>query len=307
MNINYSKYSLANGMPLILCSDADAIDSYSLRIRNGWTLEANVLLASYLLKPNDFFLDFGANVGCFSAPLALLSGASGVAVEALPQNVLLLQECIATNKLDIKIVSGAVLDEDAFVFIEGSSAYGHLSSQESGVQVRSYKASSIIDLHKADMVKLIKIDIEGAELRCLNGSPLVFQSEMLRHVIFEANGPLCLRNGYMPQDLIKFFEELNYSVYLINGRRLDKRTSRDFQEFGNCDYIATKDQIDTGILPNYTFDPIKSDRKIAEVVNALVNMKPQYRKFMLHQLDLIKPDCLGAPSIVKAIGAAYPT
>jgi methyltransferase, FkbM family len=298
MSIVDSRWSLGGGKSVVLCTWENAVDPYSVRVRESWSVEANVLLAASLIDPQTSFFDFGANIGAFSIPLALLSGARGVAVEALPRNLQLLERAILLNGVDVKVVNGAISDSDGTVFFSGESAYGHISSQGTGIEVTCFSADTLVgDLFSGDIPGLVKVDIEGSELACFSGGKKLFGSQSLRHVIFEANGPHCVANGYMPQDLIRVLEGFGFDCFLIDGHTLARRDSRSFQEFGNCDYLATRDAHLLDHLPGYKLGELDESRRIQEIVRACTGMKPQYAAFMRVQRQRVEL----SPSISRQI------
>lgn len=235
-----SKYQLGNNESVVFYTDGDATDSYTIRLQKNWKLQANVLVANELISRSEVFYDFGANLGTFSIPLSLLSGARGLAVEANPKNNLLLEMSISKNNVPLKLLQGAVSGENGYLYFECESAYGHVVNEPKGIKVECFTANSVFQRSKLDFPALAKIDIEGSELSCLKGSPQFFSNIALHSVIIESNGPHCLQNNYMPQDLLATLAEYGYELYLIRGHKLIPKNPWDFQEEGNCDYLATR-------------------------------------------------------------------
>ena len=285
MEMIKSKWSVF-GKDCVFFTSASAKDSYSERVRESWKIEANALIACQLLSAGDTFFDFGANIGVFSVPVAITTSAKAIAIEALPVNAALLRNAVSANSVDIRVIEAAVGGADGFVYFEGESAYGHISNKPTDLRVLSLNAETITKEYSGGLVpKLVKIDIEGSELSCLKGAKSFFTNLNLKHVIIEANGPHCIKNGYTPQDLLKALEEYGFSCYLIDGYNLVKRGSQDFQEFGNCDYLATKEEnlfLTYPMLRSVTFD---EERIFKSVLHTCLNMKKQYREFMYCQLD----------------------
>jgi FkbM family methyltransferase len=128
------------------------------------------------LKPGDIFVDVGANVGYYSIRASKLVGAKGkvFAVEPVPQTVTVLKFNIKLNgvrnvtvidkagwhtraKLKLKVAKGPV----------GSSSF--CRSANLVVDVDAIPLDEIFNTRNLLEIKLIKIDVEGAEYEVLKG------------------------------------------------------------------------------------------------------------------------------------------
>lgn len=284
MKTHFSKYDLPYVGKVYFATNEQSCDAYSLRIRSNFALEAHTVLALELLKKGNKFIDLGANIGCFTLPL-LKFGCNGLAIEALPENVTLLSEALIKNNFNnCHIVSGAAFDRNGYVHIKGTSAYGTICDNESELRIPAFTVDSILKEHDFLDADLVKIDIEGAELKALAGMKHFFTENTSADFIFEANGAHCVANGYMPRDLIKLFESKGYNIYLITNRLLCPRTSVDFQEFGIVDYLATKKNL-AEYLKEFSIGEIPTERTIITALKTMNNMtKHGYRRFMAAEL-----------------------
>jgi len=284
LNIVFTKYKTPDFGTVHFATFKEYSDPYSVRIRNAWKIEPQTRLAISLLGNESTFIDLGANVGTICLPIVIKTGARCYAVEADGLNVQLLEAAIKKNKLsNVHVIHCAVYDKDGQVSIAGSS--GYVTVTDGGpISVPALTLDSIIEEYSIARVSLMKMDVEGCELKVLKGAEIFFKRNPDVDVIFEANGSHCLGAGYMPQDLMKYFEERDYSLYMIFGTSLIKRTSRDFQEPGLTDYIATKKRIE-GTNCGLKFREMAYEERVHQVVRALTLMKPGYRTFMLKQLE----------------------
>ncbi|MBT5579812.1 MAG: FkbM family methyltransferase [Acidimicrobiaceae bacterium] len=204
-------------------------DRFSEKIRNGWKLTAHARLAMNLMRGRSHFIDIGANIGTFSIPVSMSTGARCLDVEALPSNIPLLEANLERNGVDNhEIAHVAAMERAGSVFIKGTTAFGTVNADGEGVEVPGVRLDDIVMGTEFEHAALVKIDIEGSELRALMGLEQFFANSGPDHVIFEGNGAHCAAQGYMPRDLIRFFHDRGYTVYLVGGSRLSKRTPDDF-------------------------------------------------------------------------------
>jgi FkbM family methyltransferase len=278
MAIEYTTHAYVGGN-VTFATRTEMADPHSTRIRTSWKPDAHTLVALQLLKESDHFVDLGANIGTFCLAVAGTTGARGLAVEALQPNFSLLQAGIDANDLSGKVepLLAAVVEKNGEVRIAGESAYGAVS--KSGRRVLAYSLDGLMDEIGWPPIQLVKMDIEGSEMRALEGAALFFEKNPEVIFIFEANGAHCLINGYSPQDLIRFFEARGSHVYWTRGNRVIRRGSGDFQEAGLADYIASPVPLEHK-LEGFDFSDFDKVTKLKEVVRTLTVMKPGYRKFM---------------------------
>lgn len=79
--------------------------------------------------------------------------------------------------------------------------------------------------HGIDRVDFIRMDIEGAELRALQGALKILDRDR-PHVLLEIH-PVMLqaRFGASGEDVLQIFEKLGYRMFALNGDRLEERTT----------------------------------------------------------------------------------
>jgi FkbM family methyltransferase len=143
-----------------------------------------------LLKAGDTFFDVGANAGFYTLLAARLVGDHGrvVAIEPLPANLHRLQQHLSLNAVHNAVVVAAAAAE--------SSGSGHLAEAESplmgslaptGVAVAIRALDDLVEELPTAAPHLIKIDVEGAESRVLDGA----RELLARHqpaVVLSAHG-----------------------------------------------------------------------------------------------------------------------
>ncbi|HTZ07009.1 MAG TPA: FkbM family methyltransferase [Gaiellaceae bacterium] len=151
-------------------------------LREGAYELAEVEAARRVLAPGDTAIDVGANVGLFTIPLATAAG-HVVAVEPLAENVERLVANVSRNSLDnVTVVDASAGDTDGTIelTVAADPAFGSVGEvtkhHAAGTRaVRSIRIDSLWAELGCPPVAFLKIDVEGAELRVLDGA-----SELLR-------------------------------------------------------------------------------------------------------------------------------
>jgi FkbM family methyltransferase len=133
--------------------------------------EPGIVAAIMKLQPGDLFVDAGANIGVYTV-LAAKRGAKVVAIEMMPDTANVLRKHIALNKCrNVTVIEGA-LSKVTGEIVEATvtpGKYGQASIavKQKGrtVKVRTVTLGDVLPAP----VKLLKLDLEGAELPALKG------------------------------------------------------------------------------------------------------------------------------------------
>lgn len=154
-----------------------------------------------VLSPGMGFLDIGANIGYFSLMAASLVGSSGkvFSFEPSQHNCNCLYLSAKTNNFDnIDIYPFAVAEKQAtFIYDTTLGTNGCISEFDNNLTIeesRSLVRSMVLDevLRDVERINLIKIDIEGAEFRALEGAKEIFKKH--RPLIISEFSPPALKN-----------------------------------------------------------------------------------------------------------------
>jgi FkbM family methyltransferase len=160
-----------------------------------------VWFTEVLLRPGDTFVDAGANAGHYTFAAASVVGAGGrvVAVEANPEFASLIERSAGVNEFEgfVSIERRALWSktgESMRVFLStnpsnsGTSSlvnHGVYLSPEVGVEVTTITLDDLARERGIDRVRLLKIDVERAEDRVLEGARELLSSTRVDYLIVE--------------------------------------------------------------------------------------------------------------------------
>lgn len=233
----YIQFEMSGGTRFFLSVETQNPDPYHAAVAGSYVFDDTWRLILKLIRPDDVFFDVGANIGTISIPAAVV-GAKVYAFELLETNIIHLSRSICRNKLrNITTIHCAVADADEPVGTAGHSAWGVVSPDETGT-IKGITLDNYVVSNDIGRVDLIKIDIEGSEMRALKG-----MSSLLRRdrpdVVIECNAATCQHFDHSIRDLLKFLREFQYDLYRIHADRLCPWNVGQVQELICADYYVT--------------------------------------------------------------------
>ena len=178
-------------------------------------------LISELLKPGDTFVDVGANIGYFTLLASRLVGATGkvIGIEANPRTFKLLEANVALNhcaNVDLRhVAAGEAPGFATMVEREPGNAGGDQ------VEFAAAASQTAIPVERLDAiigdraVRLIKLDIEGAEAKALRGASGLLERADAPDLVFEFTPAFLAGMGDDPRALIGLLERLGYRLEAI--------------------------------------------------------------------------------------------
>ena len=208
-----------------------------------------VTLLNRILRPGMVIIDIGVNIGEITLVAAKRTGPTGqvIAFEPVEKIAQVLEENVRRNELDwVKVIRAGVSASEGRADIYFSCGQGDSDDEHHGLS-RIYPSSSktlalqsirlttldrFISATPVDHLDLIKIDIEGAELPCLQGAKhtIVRYKPML---IVEIQAVTASVAGYAQTDILNYLAQFGYSFFKIerSGRliELNSETLSDFQ------------------------------------------------------------------------------
>lgn len=201
-----------------------------------------------MIAPDSTIIDVGANIGFLSLKFSRWVSKKGlvIAIEPEPLNVQILKQTLGEKKIsNVEIINGAAAEKEGTLFLKLNPlnpADHRLSDQ--GIPIQAFTIDNLLHGKDHYPISLIKIDVQGAELRVLEGAkktiaqykPIIFieiDDESLNSAGFSANGliDLLLSYGYNLWD-----EKKKHARLFSESDHIRRR------HIGYADYIFIYDQ-----------------------------------------------------------------
>jgi FkbM family methyltransferase len=179
-----------------------------------------------LLRSGDCVIDIGANVGYYTMVAAHLVGPAGCvhAFEASPQTA----ECLEANAVlnphaNIHVHTQAVIDRcgETEFFMATAERTGYASIRNLGEQTAAVSTVPTIALDSMldalPPTRLVKIDVEGAELLALEGMRGLVERDR-PHFILEIDDAFLRELGASAREQCDFLTDRGYELHRIAAR-----------------------------------------------------------------------------------------
>jgi FkbM family methyltransferase len=170
----------------------------------------------------------GANIGYYSLLASQLVGSAGgvVAVEASPRTFLALKMNLGLNKVDnVRAVNLAVSDREGTLKVFrghdhniGLATVLPCQGYELECEVAAAPLSEIVQAHEIKQARLVKIDVEGAEMSVVAGmGPFISAGRPDLEFVVEVNPAALARQATGPDELLKPFIDAGYHPYEVEN------------------------------------------------------------------------------------------
>lgn len=186
-----------------------------------------ILFLNRFLKPGDQFIDMGANSGLFTIYAARRVGNEGqiFAFEPTDTTYKKLCENIKLNKFSNRVTAYQLAissKNEVLEFYSLSEGFNAWNSLAKPIVDKKYKILNVkaIQIDKMDEIEvdfnkssLVKIDIEGWELKAINGGVNCLKNENSPVLMIEFADEHARNTGGSCRELYTFLESLNYKLF----------------------------------------------------------------------------------------------
>lgn len=197
-----------------------------------------------LAREGGICLDVGANVGGYALNFAKRVGKTGkvYAFEASPKVAQKLRKNIALNSFEsiIEVEEWAVADRKSKISFsvspDANSGWGHIGEDERFAETITVEANTLdnfFDEKKIRSADLMKVDIEGAEDKLIEGARKVLSEKRIRYIYME----FCKMNSEEVKSRLErlksfgYFPEKEDEKILERMRRDDDFSRNQIQNF----------------------------------------------------------------------------
>jgi len=181
----------------------------------------------HFLRPEDTFVDIGANVGSYTILASSCIGARTIAFEPVPTTYNELIDNINLNRIDSLVTSmniglGSKNGITKFTCNLDSMNHIALKNEKNTIDVKIRALDDIIT--PSDSFYLLKIDVEGFETEVINGGMCFVKNQNVKAIIIELNG-LASRYGYNEEDIHNALIKVGFTPYYYYPfeRKLEKK------------------------------------------------------------------------------------
>ena len=188
----------------------------------GCTEPNEFALLDRLLRPGMTFLDAGANDGIYTVFAAKRVGPQGSvwAFEPSRRELERLQFNLELNGLSARVFPLALAELNGDAEHQGQNTLGAFAYQGVAVErkesVKLRRLDDLVEEDAPERIDVMKLDIEGAELRLLKGA--VGTIERYRpYILFEASEPSLRNQGASREELVGFLRAQRYRMYRFDS------------------------------------------------------------------------------------------
>jgi len=206
----------------------------------------------HVLRPEDIFVDIGANIGSYTVLASGVVGARTLAFEPAPGTFKHLRHNVDVNDVHGKVelynmALGSGTDE--LLFSSTLDTENHIVSEKENIPSIKVPVQSLDKMMRGMAPLAMKIDVEGYETEVLKGAGSVLANLHLKAIIIELNG-LGQRYGFDDKAIHDKLVKLGFKPNLYDPI---SRQFTEIQNWGTDNTIYIRD-------PAFVASRVKSSR-----------------------------------------------
>lgn len=307
---NFVEVEISPGVSASFAFDPASSDPIAAYIAaHGFPREPPIELALDLLREGDLLVDVGAHLGMFTIAAAA-HGCQVLSIEGSARNATLVRSAVERNGFrHVEVLNAAAWDAETVLSFVAHAAWGHVDQDEAHFRsfgsTQSVKAVTLDSLvgGSRPVPRLVKLDIEGSELRALAGARRLLGRSDAPMFLFESNAWMLENLGGSAADLRMAFEAHGFDLYYldrIRPGRLIKVSADELQPDCVSDYLAVKGQLEG--LGSWTvefgFDPADLTARLAA---AACDGNHHFRMHAAREISRAAPELRSTETISRVL------
>lgn len=177
---------------------------------------AEMAFVLHVVRPEDVFVDVGANVGSYTVLACAARGAKGYCFEPVPETYERLLDNLRLNGLAARVSAfniGIADAEGELAFTSGEDTANHaVADQEACAKAVRVRVRALDAVLEDERPFLMKVDVEGFETRVVEGARAVLSNPSVAAVIMELNGSGS-RYGFSEDAILDTMRNYGFSTY----------------------------------------------------------------------------------------------
>lgn len=233
----------------------DPSDYISLLLeRDGLFEVAETDLVSRIVRANDVCIDAGCHIGYYSCLLAKLTGEKGrvYAFDANPEACKITRRNLVLNGLySTEVIQAALSDRDgtATFYLSpddqtGLSSLGPIPTHKAVISVPSLRLEAFLTERRTEHIRLLKIDVEGAEELVLKGAGRFVSDRAIDYILLECFDERLQLLDTSAQRVAELLGAAGYTAWEYRTESVPGWSkAAEVRSRGDCNYLFTSSRV----------------------------------------------------------------
>lgn len=196
----------------------------------------------HFLRPDDFFLDAGANVGVYTVLASGVRAARTMSFEPIPSTYARLVDHVRLNDMAERVSHFNMAlgsKEETLVFTSDEDCTNHVLPEgaDTGGNRVEVKVRDMDSVLEGKCPLLMKIDVEGFETQVIGGAQKTLTNSQLKAIIIELNG-LGARYGFDDEAIHRQLLDMGFKPYHYEPFN---RALKEAAQYGSHNTIYIRD------------------------------------------------------------------